>query len=249
VAQSELGEDGHQRRGGFLPPVALPRRMFAGGHLRFTEPLLIGQPLVRQGTVEAVTEKAGRSGPLVFVTARYEVAAASGTGALVEYQDLVYRDRPGPERPGSAAESGTAAHGEPLDRGEWTWGFDLATDSRLLFRFSALTYNAHRIHYDRDWATTVEHYPGLVVHGPLQAIALADLCRRHLPERQLATFRFRSLAPAFDGSALCLRGRLDGDTVTLAAFSGGAGGGAAALGGSGLAVRVMEAEATLVARP
>jgi len=255
VPQSELGDDGHPARGGFLPPVRLSRRMFAGGRLRFAGSVLVGEPLARTGVVESVTDKTGRSGPLVFVTVRYEVTAAAGSGSITEHQDLVFRDQPGPGAISAVTVSGPAGGVEPADRGHgtddprWSWGFDLATDPRLLFRFSALTYNAHRIHYDREWATSVEHYPGLVVHGPLQAIALAELCRRNLGSRPLAEFRFRSLAPAFDGGYLRLRGRLiDPDRAVLVAFDG-AGRRTMEAEASMEAEAAMEAEATGVGAP
>lgn len=203
--QRELGPDGHPRRGTFLPPVALPGRMFAGGRLTFAG----GGPLVgavarRSSSVVSVEEKSGRSGELVFVTVRHELS-----GGVVEEQDLVYREPAAPMAPDDAA-------GAPPP-GEWAWAWDLPIDPTLLFRFSALTYNAHRIHYDRAYATAVEGYPGLVVHGPLQAVALAELCRRHAPTRSLATFRFRALRPAFDDGPLQLRGTPGAHEIGLAA--------------------------------
>ena len=198
--QRHLGPDGHPRQGGFLPPTRLPRRMFAGGRLDIAAPAAVGQPLHRTSVVSAVTEKSGRSGDLVFV----EVTSRVSTGgrlAITEVQDLVYRG------PAAAA----APEAPAASDGGWTWQRELATDPTVLFRFSALTYNAHRIHYDLAYATEVEGYPALVVHGPLQAVALAELCRRHLPDRQLAGFAFRARRPAFGGPPLRLRGRLAGD--------------------------------------
>lgn len=214
--QGGLGPDGHPRRGGFLPPVTLPRRMFVGGDLVVSDdgpggPLRVGSPLRRRGIVSGMRSTTGRSGELVFVTVHYEVSADRGTVSLSERQDLVYRpaepppgsgaDAPArPARPSPVAEVGP---GDP----SWVWGIDLAVGPTLLFRFSALTYNAHRIHYDRRWATEVEGYPGLVVHGPLQAVGLAELCRRHVPDRRLRALRFRAVSPAFDDGPLLLRGR------------------------------------------
>jgi len=209
VAQRELGPDGHPRRGGFLPPGALPRRMFVGGRVRTSTPLTIGDRIAREGTVTGVTDKSGRSGPLVFVTVHYRLAEA-----IDEHQDLVYRAAAQPSAGPLAPPEPT-----PLDEGAWTLRLDLAVDPVLLFRFSALTYNAHRIHYDRRFATDVEGYPGLVVHGPLQAIALAELCRRSQPQ-PLRTFDFRALRPAFDEGPLRVRGRVADDAAStdLAAF-------------------------------
>jgi 3-methylfumaryl-CoA hydratase len=201
--QRDLGPDGHPKQGGFLPPTHLPRRMFAGGRLDLPVPVAVGRRLHRTSQVTSVTEKDGRSGHLVFVEVTHQLASA-GRPVIVEVQDLVYR--------GEAAAGGTRGGGDPAaDDGSWTWEEHLPTDPTVLFRFSALTYNAHRIHYDRAYATDVEGYPGLVVHGPLQAIALAELCRRHLPDHRVSAFSFRALRPAFDGPPLRLRGRLTED--------------------------------------
>ena len=206
--QRDLGPDGHPRQGGFLPPTHLPRRMFAGGRLDLPLPVGVGRRLHRSSLVTSVTPKTGRSGDLVFVEVTHQVAEA-GRVAIAEVQDLVYRGATAP-----------AAGGDPPadDPAAWTWHEELATDPTLLFRFSALTYNAHRIHYDRGYATEVEGYPGLVVHGPLQAVALAELCRRHLPHHRVTAFSFRALRPAFEGAPLRLRGRPRGeDHVELVA--------------------------------
>ena len=212
VPQRELDADGHPRRGGFLPPVELPRRMFAGGRFSFVRPVRVGERLTRLSRVASVEEKEGRSGRLVFVTVRHEIGPAGGAVSIIEEQDLVYRGPSGPVR-------------EPPPAGEddaWRWALDIAVDATLLFRFSALTYNAHRIHYDRTYATDVEGYPGLVVHGPLQAVALAELCRRHAGDRALASFSFRGVRPLFDNDAtLKLRGgEEDGRALLVAAGAG-----------------------------
>jgi 3-methylfumaryl-CoA hydratase len=175
--------------------------------------VVVGQPLHRHSVVTSVTEKSGRSGKLVFVEVTHELSF-EGRLAIVEVQDLVYRGE-------SKAAPSRSADNCTKDVG-WTWGYELRPDPTLLFRFSALTYNAHRIHYDRDYATEIERYPGLVVHGPLQAVALAELCRRHVAGHNVASFTFRALGPAFDGAPLQLRGRLqDDENVELAVFSGG----------------------------
>jgi 3-methylfumaryl-CoA hydratase len=200
VPQRDLGADGHPKKGGFLPPVPLPRRMFVGGRIRFGTAAYVGAPLLRSSTVASVEDKTGRSGRLVFVAVHHQLATPDSATAIVEEQDLVYRE-PTPQQ---AAEV-PVSESEPT--GSWPWTWDVAIDPTVLFRFSALTYNAHRIHYDRPYATGVEGYPGLVVHGPLQAVALAELCRRQLPDRALTSFRFRALRPAFDDGPLQLRGR------------------------------------------
>ena len=201
VPQRDLGPDGHPKPGGFLPPTRLPRRMFAGGRLDLPVPVAVGRRLHRTSLVTSVTEKSGRSGDLVFVEVTHQLASA-GRPVIVEVQDLVYR----------GAGGAPPAAGDPADDAAgWTWEQQLPVDPTMLFRFSALTYNAHRIHYDRAYATEVEGYPGLVVHGPLQAIALAELCRRHLPHHRVTAFSFRARRPAFEGAPLRLRGRLTED--------------------------------------
>jgi 3-methylfumaryl-CoA hydratase len=190
--------------------------MFVGGRLRLRRPLTIGAEAVREGIVRSTEEKRGRSGQLVFVRVGYRLGDDKG-GTVDDDQDLVYREAAPPD--GTAFGSPPATPVDLEDQG-WTLGLDLTVDPVLLFRFSALTYNAHRIHYDRAWATSVEGYPGLVVHGPLQAIALAELCRRFLPGRRVTEFGFRALMPAFDEGPLRLRGRFgsDPDTLELVAF-------------------------------
>ena len=192
-----LGIDGHPARGGFLPPVPLPRRMWAGGRLRFHKPLLIGERVTKTSTILKVEAKSGRSGNLVFVTVQHELAGAQGLAA-VEEQDIVYRDA---AAPGSipAPATGTAAPSAP-------WQRSVEPDSVLLFRYSALTMNGHRIHYDRPYAVAEESYPGLVVHGPLQATLLADLALRNLTA-PITSFSFRGLSPAFDGATLHICGQ------------------------------------------
>ena len=240
VPQSQLGPDGHPRLGGFLPPVQLSRRMFGAGEVtlgaardergeasdggrRGAGALRVGEPLERRGTVSDVRSRTGRSGELVLVTVGYEVKGADGS--LGERQELVYREAPSRPPAGEATPAqgaGSAAASAPIgpDHAGWEWGIDLEVGPTLLFRFSALTYNAHRIHYDRAWATEVEGYPGLVVHGPLQAVALAELCRRYVPDRRLCRFQFRAVSPAFDDGPVLLRGRPleDDGAVALEAF-------------------------------
>ena len=195
---SELGSDGHPKRGGFLPPVPLPRRMWAGGRLEFIQPLKIGDPITRESEILSVEPKSGRSGTLVFVTVRHTIKAA-GTIAIIEEQDIVYRE--------------AAQKGEPLPPGKpapgnAAWSRRVMPDSTLLFRYSALTFNGHRIHYDKDYATNEEHYPGLVVHGPMQATLLLDLCRQNA-RRTLKQFEYRAQHPLFAGRAFTVNGNFD----------------------------------------
>lgn len=204
--QSELGADGHPLRGGFLPPVPLPRRMWAGSRLEFHAPLRVGQRLRRHSRIEDVRFKQGRSGALVFVDVRHEVFA-DGTLAVVDCHDIVYREAPQAKAPAPA--------GVPAPAGA-LWTRRIVPDDVLLFRYSALTFNGHRIHYDRRYATAVEGYPGLVVHGPLVATLLLDLLRRELPQASVTHFAFRAVQPIFDVAPFDLCGRRVGDkTVQL----------------------------------
>lgn len=196
----ELGPDGHPKRGGFLPPVPLPRRMWAGGRFEFLQPLRVGEAVTRVSRIVAVSAKRGRSGELVFVTVRHEIAGPRGL-ALTEEHDIVYRDLPAADAP--AAQPVAA----PTDE---TFAREIAPDSVLLFRYSALTFNGHRIHYDRTYATAVEGYPGLVVHGPLIATLLVDLLRQHVPDAALQTFEFKAIAPLFDIHRFTVCGKPDG---------------------------------------
>jgi len=201
AAQREIDVDGHPRRGGFLPPVPLSRRMWAGGRLSFERPLRVGEGVNRLTTIKNVEIKHGRSGDLVFVTVSHQISDPAGI-VLIEEQDIVYRDNPSPDSPAPTA--AMAPTDEAFCR-------DVAPDPVLLFRYSALTFNGHRIHYDRWYATEVEGYPGLVVHGPLIATLLVDLLRHELPEVKLRTFTFRAVSPLFDIHPFTLCGKLDAD--------------------------------------
>ncbi len=210
---SAIGPDGHALRGGFLPPVPLPRRMWAGSQIEFHRPLRVGDAVQRRSTIADVSVKTGRTGRLVFVKVRHEVlsqgpAEATLQPALTEFHDIVYREA---RQPGDTAPAPVAA---PDDA---TWQRSIVPDEVLLFRYSALTFNGHRIHYDRPYATQVEGYPGLVVHGPLIATLLLDLLRRQRPDAEVAGFRFRAVRPTCDGPAFRVNGRpaADGRTVAL----------------------------------
>lgn len=185
-----LGADGHPAKGGFLPPVPLPRRMWAGGRLTFHRPLLLGAKARKTSTITAVTEKTGKSGTLVFVTVRHELDGGEGL-SVSEEQDLVYRE--------PAAGALTAPVAAPAPAVPWVE--TVSPDPVLLFRYSALTMNGHRIHYDRPYAMEEEAYPGLVVHGPLQATLLLRLAVSRLGT-PVTGFEFRGQQPAFDGAPL-----------------------------------------------
>ncbi len=207
--RSDIGPDGHARRGGFLPPVPLPRRMWAGGRLAWIEgnPLVCGDTVKRISRIESVTHKAGRTGDLVFVLVKHELHNAQGL-ALTEEHDIVYRANP---QPGDMA-----PQPQPANRGA-AWTETIKPDDVLLFRYSALTFNGHRIHYDRRYVTEVEGYPGLVVHGPLIATLLAELVRHRMPETRLTHFQFRAVRPVFDIASFNLHGTpsADGKSVQL----------------------------------
>ena len=204
---SDIGADGHARRGGFLPPVPLPRRMWAGSQFEFRAPLRVGDTVQRTSTISNVTQKEGRSGRLVFVKVRHELRSNGAVDpALVEFHDIVYREArraDDGEPPPQPAPSGAA------------WQREILPDDVLLFRYSALTFNGHRIHYDRRYVTEVEGYPGLVVHGPLIATLLLDLLHRERPAARVASFRFKSIRPTFDLHAFKVCGRQDGQVVRL----------------------------------
>ena len=207
--QSDIGPDGHAKRGGFMPPVPLPRRMWAGSQFDFRSPLRVGDQVARTSTIDDVTLKDGRTGPLVFVKVRHEWRCNGAAGpALVEFHDIVYRAA---QRPDDVAPPPVRA----ADGAAWQQA--IAADEVLLFRYSALTFNGHRIHYDRKYATEVEGYPGLVVHGPLIATLLLDLLRRQLPGADVASFGFKAVRPSFDGHPVKVNGApgADGKTVKL----------------------------------
>lgn len=200
-----LGTDGHPAKGGFLPPVPLPRRMWAGGRVKFLQPLKLGEQVTKTSTILKVESKTGRSGTLVFVTVRHELTGSGGL-AISEEQDLVYREAATPGSIPAPAEAGA----EPTA----PWRRDLLPDPVLLFRYSALTMNGHRIHYDRPYAMGEEAYPGLVVHGPLQATLLIDLAGREVG-KPITGFDFRGQSPAFDGTALNICGEPSEDGASV----------------------------------
>ena len=210
---SGLGPDGHPARGGFMPPVPLPRRMFAGGRMTFLRPIGVGETITRDGEVMSVTPKMGRTGALVFVTVRYVISTEAGP-AIEEEQDIVYREDQ------SAA---AATIPEPADIADAPWRRAIAPDAVMLFRYSALTFNGHRIHYDYPYVTEVERYPGLVVHGPLIATCLAELCRDQ-SGRALATFAFRARSPIFTPSPFTVAGGPDAAGGGCAVVAVGPGG-------------------------
>jgi 3-methylfumaryl-CoA hydratase len=189
---SELGPDGHPTRGGFLPPVPLPRRMWAGGELEFLDTLRVGDEVTRTSKISDVSMKTGSTGALCFVSVAHVISTARGV-AIRERQDIVYRDLAGGAQP--AAPTKPLAPPPPAQHRE-----SHMADPVLLFRYSALTFNGHRIHYDRDYVTKVEGYPGLVFHGPMQAALLVECAARLHGGTAPKKFSYRGVQPLFDGS-------------------------------------------------
>lgn len=198
VAPAGLGRDGHPARGGFLPPVPLSNRMWAGGRLAFEAPIVLGQPFERRSTVLSIDHKRGRSGDLVFVTVEHQVFS-DGRRALREEHDIVYKE-PTPKGAAGAVQATT----EPEPAGEHQRV--VTPDSTMLFRYSALTFNGHRIHYDQDYCRGVEGYDNLVIHGPLSATLLAEYAEQ-IGGARLARFVYRGLRPAILGVSLTLHAR------------------------------------------
>jgi len=184
--QATIGPDGHPERGGFLPPIPLPMRMWAGSRIDFLAPLPLGAEITRRSTLVSISEKSGRTGPLAFVTVRHDTLSGE-TLCVSEHLDIVFRDRSGPSGPSADGERREAGVARTID-----------PTAALLFRYSAITFNAHRIHYDRDYAVKTEGYPGLVVHGPLLATLLVDHVRREYPNAALRSFEFRARRPVYD---------------------------------------------------
>jgi 3-methylfumaryl-CoA hydratase len=212
-AQAELGADGHPADGPFLPPIPHRRRMFAGGRWRERRPLPVDRPIHCISEVISRRVTSGRTGELAFITVRTEYRA-DGEPAGVEEQDIVYRSQPDPPDGSAPAARPAPAASEPDDRPPARHELRLAPEPTLLFRFSALTYNAHRIHYDHPYATGVEGYPDLVVHGPLLALLGLELPRRYAADQRVTAYDYRLRRPAFSGApvlARCWPGERDGD--------------------------------------
>ena len=211
--QSDLAPDGHGHRGGFLPAVPLPRRMWAGNRLEFHRPLRVGETVTRTSKILDVRYREGRTGPLVFVRVRHAIG-----DALVEEHEIAYR---------AQAKPGEEAPPAPPAPVQARWERTIKPDDVLLFRYSALTFNGHRIHYDRRYATQVEGYPGLVVHGPLIATLLADLLRRNLPGGVVTGLTFRAMSPLFDTAPFTVRGQPEDNGKTVRLWAQNATGGLA----------------------
>ncbi|MGR3621845.1 FAS1-like dehydratase domain-containing protein [Pseudophaeobacter sp.] len=202
---SEAGYDGHAALGGFLPPVPLPRRMWAGSRLNFLAPLSIGSELKKVSTIKSVKAKDGRSGKLVFVTVGHQMFDGDTLG-IDEEHDIVYREEPRPDAP---------VQTPPPAPAQWDFSRDIDPSPVLLFRYSALTFNGHRIHYDQPFCVGSEGYQGLVVHGPLLATLLLDLLRREAPEAIVRSFEFRAVSTVFDNETFSVHGAAEQDGKTF----------------------------------
>ncbi|MBK6706695.1 MAG: MaoC family dehydratase N-terminal domain-containing protein [Sphingomonadales bacterium] len=215
AATAQLGIDGHPQRSdspdSFFPPVPYPRRMWASSKVDFVAPIAVDSEIERISTIAAISEKTGSTGSLVFVDVAHETRA-DGTLAIREQQTLVYREA-------NTAKPTPAPEPVTIDFGAWDFHRTLVPDEALLFRFSAITFNTHRIHYDAPYATNEEGYRGLVVHGPLTASLLLDLAARQFGANSVKQFAFRAQNPAFAGEPLHLVGRHEGDMLTLAALN------------------------------
>ncbi|WP_299615406.1 MaoC family dehydratase N-terminal domain-containing protein [Pelagibius sp.] len=203
---ASLGPDGHAARGEFLPPIDLPRRMWAGSRVDLARPLPIGAAVTRRSTIKSVTEKEGRSGRLAFVTVEHLIADGDGP-CIVEEHDIVYR---------AAAAKGAVLPPGEAPPGDSTWRQDVVPSPVLLFRYSALTFNGHRIHYDQPYTTQEEGYPGLIVHGPLLATLMVGLLRREKPGARVTRFAFRAKRPIFDTAPFTVCGARQADAARAA---------------------------------
>ncbi|MEM7799532.1 MAG: acyl-CoA dehydrogenase [Chloroflexota bacterium] len=206
VRADGLGTDGHPRLGGFMPPVrfgsAPPRRMWAGGNLQFINPISLGERATKRSTIQSITSKEGRSGKLVFVIVAHDIAV-DGQICLKEEQTVVYRE--------PVKATGQAHAAAKVERGEFS--AEYIPDAVLLFRYSALTFNGHRIHYDVDYCRNHEGYPDLVVHGPLTATLLLDLFDRQFPDKRISAFRYRGHTPLFVSQPLAVNGTTNGNAL------------------------------------
>jgi 3-methylfumaryl-CoA hydratase len=202
---SDTGVDGHSKVGDFLPPVPLQRRMWAAGRFMVERPLRLGEVAEQRSVIRSVDIKEGKTGTLVFVSVEHHIMQ-NGQRCMTEDQDLVYRSMPDRSAP--------PISGEPAPA-DTDWIMTVEPNSLLLFRYSALTYNGHRIHYDRDYAMRQEHYPALVVHGPLLATLMCELVETKLPEARIKDFRYRAKRPTFDTNTFNVCGKRDGAKLTL----------------------------------
>ena len=202
---SALGPDGHPKKGGFLPPIPLPRRMWAGSRLTALRPIKVGQNIRKKSEIVDVSERRGKTGRLIFLVQKLSIFAGNDL-CIEEDYDAVYR------------EEATAASGQtqpPLPPEGAIWSKRIAPDPVLLFRYSAVTFNGHRIHYDQPYVTKEEGYPGLIVHGPLTATLLLELARDSNPGKRIAFYSFRAVSPLYATAPFTVNGKPNGNGATL----------------------------------
>ena len=210
ASQSQLGEDGHPKRGSFMPPLEFPRRMWAGSRVQRLGSYAVDQPLTHTTIIKSITPKSGRSGDMVFVTLSHQFFVQQKL-VVHEEQDLVYRAAAAKPLP----EPRVLPQVDITENYDFDWFQLIQPDPTLLFRYSAVTFNAHRIHYDREYARAVEYYPGLVVQGPLTATLLLDLYQRECPGQQVSEFEFRGLGALYDKHPFYLMGKASNDGADL----------------------------------
>ena len=194
--QSKLGMDGHPKKGGFLPDLGLPRRMWAGSRLKFHYSPEIGSSITKKSKISSITPKSGKSGKLVFILVKHDWYV-DGVKFIEEEQDIVYRD---------ITRTGQTSKGVSPVKKSAEWSMNVTPDSALLFRYSAVTFNSHRIHYDRPYCLNEEGYPGLVVHGPLIATILIEFFQTNNPNAIIKEFSFRAVSPLFEGQTFSVNG-------------------------------------------
>lgn len=210
VPASEVGPDGHPARGGFMPPVPLPRRMFGGFRATYHKPLVLGEMMQRDARITDIQIKQGGTGTLVICTVRNSFSGETGL-AIEEDHDYIYRGNP----PSEAKDNGGGIGRVAAAPSDHIWSKTITPDPVMLFRYSAVTFNGHRIHYDRQYVTEVEGYPALVVHGPLIATLLAELAVDNNPDRTIQKFDFQARAPLFDNAPFTVAGKPSDDGCSL----------------------------------
>lgn len=212
VALAATGEDGHRAKGDFMPPLPFPRRMWAGSKMRFESPIRIGENVRKVITIADVAMKEGKTGKMCFVTTTEEVFGEDGRLTTSEERTQVYREAADPNAPPPPPRQAPA---------DAVWSRTIHPSSVLLFRYSALTMNSHRIHYDKDYVRDVEGYPGLLVHGPLTMTLMLDLFRREMPDATMTSLDLRAISPVYDTMDFSVHGAPGEDgTCKLWAMTG-----------------------------
>lgn len=214
--QSDLAEDGHPKKGNFLPPIPFPKRMWAGGRLKFHTPIRVDQQLRRESEIMKIEFKQGRSGDLYFVTVQHSIYADDKL-AIVEEHDIVYREANSnlKNTASTQTENKNVSEKSTLSPRSFSYKKSFPITTTTLFRYSALTFNGHKIHYDRKYCTEVEGYPGLVVHGPLLATLLLHVLTQEYPNKQVDSFEFRAVKPVFDFNEFYVCGDIQSDNGEL----------------------------------